>query len=173
MTPMTRLKNNLDTLTMLIEGSFKEVNLNKSSPKEFYTSWCGEVTHNMHRGVESDFIKIFNPINKSSYSMAFIFDYINLPEEDQRIQYTIKNGEPSKTNDYIISSEKMTVNEFKEKLNLVNVQLKENTSLNDSKIIEAIANQFIPGFSDKVKITSSNNVTKIISYAKTQKPKMK
>jgi hypothetical protein len=155
MTPMKKLTNNIETFKSLIGSDFKEVNLNKSSPKEFYTSWCGEITHHEHVGVMNDFVKLFCiKFNKDSYyNMAFVFDYIDLPDSEHKISYSIKIKEKDYPKDYIIATEKMTVTEFKESLNLVNKKLTELDNSNHEKILKIVNESFIPNFNEKVKET--------------------
>lgn len=164
MTPMSRLKNNLDLFSQLLNPIFKEVNLNKSAPKSFTTEFCGEYTTDINRGVENDFVKLFKTSDKDKYIMAFVFDYIDLPEAEQKIHYSIKVDQPTSKFDYIITTDKMTVNEFKEKLNSVNSILKDTQFLDYDKVIKIVTNEFIPDFTAKAQS---------IGHIKSKRNKMK
>lgn len=155
MTPMTKLKNNLDTFKSLAGSQFKEVNLNKSSPKEHYQSWCGDVTFHESVGVMNDFLKLFNiKFNKDNYyGIAFIFDYIDLPENEHKVQYSIKIKEKDYPKEYFITSEKMEVNEFKDKLNQVNKNLKALSNPTYSEVMDTLHDVFIPDFIERVNLT--------------------
>lgn len=135
---MQTLKNNLLTLSEKLEG-FKEVNLNKSQPKdkwiqniddEYVLSFPNDdknFTHFTKKEVKSDFIKIFKAkTKKEKYSIAFHFTYLNIAES--QIQCSIKEGE-----DFYVT-EKMNINEFKEKLN------KLNNTLDTKEVKEIIDN---------------------------------
>lgn len=152
MTPMTKLKNNIDLFKSLIGSKFNEVNLNKSAPKDFYTDWCGEVTHHHHTGVVNDFVKLFSiKFNKDHYyNMAFVFDYMDLPETEHKIQYSIKVKEKDFPKDYIVSTEKMSVNDFKEKLNEINKKLKDMEAPKYNEVINVLNDHFMPNFKEKV-----------------------
>lgn len=154
MTPMTKIKNNLDTFKSLAGNQFKEVNLNKSSPKEYYESWCGEVTFHESLGVTNDFLKLFTiKFNKDSYyGIAFIFDYIDLPETEHKGQYSIKIKEKDYPKEYFLTSEKMSVNEFKDKLNQVNKQLKEIENPSYIQVMDNLHSVFIPDFDQQAKL---------------------
>lgn len=155
---MTKIKNNLDTFKSLIGNEFNEVNLNKSNPHEYYDSWCGDVTHHKSAGVMNDFLKLFtiNIDKDNSYGFAFIFDYIDLQEVYQKVQYSIKIKEKVKEKnsprEYFITSQKMEVSEFKDKLNQVNKELKKLSNPNYQEIINTLHNSFIPDFDNQVKL---------------------
>lgn len=143
MTPMTQLKNNLETFAALLGSSFKELTLNKSAPKDYVSFWCGDRTEHYDKGVRSDFIRIFEvKFNKEdSYSMAFSFSYIDLPKDEQTVQFSLKTGG---RNDSTVSSDTMTVNEFKTHLNSLNKAMKEKAPLAYNESIEIVCAEFVP-----------------------------
>jgi hypothetical protein len=78
LTPMKRLKNNIDTLKKNLKGFFVEDILNKSRKK--YNPYGGKHdSGNYSKGVKSDFILLFMPIdtNINVKSIAIVFDYLN------------------------------------------------------------------------------------------------
>lgn len=128
MTPMTRLNNGLTKLKNSLIPVFKEYTLNKSSPKSYYEGgWDSKRT----KGVETDFISIMQSSkgNIADVSFAFSFTFLNLPEKEHTVQVSVKRDE---TNESIITSPHMSVDEFKEKLNEFNREFKncEITSTN-------------------------------------------
>ena len=153
MTPMARIKNNIDVFKSLIGNQFNEVNLNKSAPKEYYENWCGEVIHHNNPGVMNDFLKLFTIefSNGNIYGIAFIFDYIDLPQSEHKIQYSIKIKDQKHPKETIINSDKMSINDFKDKLNEVNTKLKEKSNPTHMEVITTLNNIYISDFDEKVK----------------------
>jgi hypothetical protein len=145
MTPMTQLKNNLETFAALLGPAFTELALNKSAPKDHFSFWCGEKSEHHDKGVKSDFIRIFEvKFNKEdSYSMAFSFSYIDLPKESQTVQFSIKTGG---RNDSTISCDPIPVDEFKTRLNGLNKTMKEKAPLAYNEAIEIVCAEFIPNY---------------------------
>lgn len=118
MTPMKRYSINMQELRSHLKPFFSELTLNKSKPKNYY---AGGVSSD-NAGVESDFILIFSDKTKN-VSFALSFTYIDLDVSQQTVQASVKS---SKSNDDIESSESMTLDEFKVKINSFNKWLVEN-----------------------------------------------
>ena len=142
---MTQLKNNLETFSALLGPAFTELTLNKSSPKDYVSFWCGDRFEHHDKGVKSDFIRIFEvKFNKEdSYSMAFSFSYIDLPKEKQTIQFSIKTGG---RNDSTVVSDPILVEEFKTRLNALNKTMKEKAHLAYNEAIEVVCAEFVPNY---------------------------
>lgn len=134
MTPMQILKNNLNTLSQKLE-SFQEINLNKAKAKEVWVQNMddeyilsfpdepGNMSYYSKKEVKSDFIKIFKAkTKKQKYSIAFHFEYLVVA--DPFVQCSIKEG------DAFSITEKMSLADFKEKLNQLNDRIVSNDVVN-------------------------------------------
>lgn len=133
MTPMQMLKNNFDILSHNLSANFAESNLNKAQPREktvqkvddnYLLSFPDEDTNFEvfnKKEVKSDFIKIFKAKTKQeNHSIGFHFVYIDKEPSDFRIQVSLKTIDKNTDNENFNISEKMTLDTFKEKLNLLN-----------------------------------------------------
>lgn len=137
MTPMKRLNAGINEFRKQTSSYFKEVNLNKASPKFNPVSWQTN-TPTYSKGVENDFIMIFTTkVIKQSF--AINFTYIDLPLEKQVVEVTIKKG---LDNSSIITSGELTIEEFKIKLNNINKFLKES-SKDEATIVEKVSEIFL------------------------------
>lgn len=124
MTPMNKIKTQIDKLKSFLGEDFVEVNLNKSAPKEGID--YGYSVDYAKTGVASDFIKMIKIKNKENlYSLGFVFDYINLTETEQKISYSLKIETPKKKSGDFFTSKKFSVEEFKEKINFINKEIEE------------------------------------------------
>lgn len=137
MTPMKRLQNNIDNLRSHIFPFFKEVTLNKAdshyNPHGGEHGWGGS-----SKGVESDFIAIYKSISVP-ISFAFTYTYMGKDETEQRVEVSIKNGD---SNDDIIASVPYTLDQFKEKINKLNKDLK-NGLITDVFVLEKVSEHFL------------------------------
>jgi len=128
---MQQLKNQFDTFKEIaISKGFSELNLNKSAPKDSYSSFCGEKTLHESKGVKSDFVKIFKiKFNKeNAHSIGFTFNYQDVPQET--ISVSLKTGlEYWQSRDY-------TVEEFREKIKPLLVTMKEGNYNDTMKLIK-------------------------------------
>lgn len=124
MTPMNKLKPQIDKLKTLIGSDFTELNLNKSAPKEGID--YGYSVEYAKTGVVSDFIKMIKIKNKEDlYSLGFVFDYINLTEEDQKISYSLKIETPKNKSGDFYNSKKLSIEEFKERIISINKEIEQ------------------------------------------------
>lgn len=130
MTPMQILKNNFSTLRQKLD-KFEEINLNKSRPKDIWIQHADDeyvlyrpeeetnFTHITHKGVKSDFIKLFKAKTKTDkYSIAFHFHYLDT--DTPTIECSLKQGE------HFHITEPLSINEMKAKINQLNAQLESN-----------------------------------------------
>lgn len=114
LTPMKRYATSLQQFKYLLKSCrFSETSLNKSSAK---SNWYGG-EHYTTKGVEHDFILIFQSNEANNNSLALSFDFLGLPLEEQTVKASIKKGN---SNDNIIMSEPITLTDFKEKINAFN-----------------------------------------------------
>lgn len=132
---MQTLKNNFLQLSEKL-NEFNQINLNKAKAKdvvvqnvedEYYLTFPNDENNfSMYskKGVKSDFIKLFkSKTKKEKYSIGFHFEYLNVKEPV--IQCSIKQG-----NNFMIT-DKMSLDDFKEKLNNLNLTL-NNPSVEDA-----------------------------------------
>lgn len=116
MTPMKKLQGNFKIFRDLTENMFKEVTLNKSSPKSYRYGWDRKET----KGVDNDFTMLFGLKNGVQYpSFAFVFDYL----ESSRPQTIVAQMKNDENNNTIVSSIPMTVEEFRAKINQFNKEI--------------------------------------------------
>lgn len=140
-TPMSRLQNSLNNLKLMISPHFNEINLNKAKSHFNSTAWFGD-TESSTKGVNQDFITIFKCKN-SETSFSIGFTYIDLPNEQHTINVGIKK---TGYNSSIITSEEMTIDEFKMKLKNINKEIKSDDfqkNINEIKILQEISKEFI------------------------------
>lgn len=112
MTPMQSLKNQFDLFKTLLPAVFKEVALNKSEARTYVDNFCGDQTEHFMKGVRSDFIKTFKAKfnDKDSYSIGFSFQYLEVPDNAQTVQVSLKigNREP-----LYYAGEQLSVDDFR------------------------------------------------------------
>lgn len=163
MTPMKRLSTNMQQLRKHLKPFFTEISLNKTESKYNYSSM------EKSKGVDSDFLLIFESNENKQLSCAFEFSYFNLDVSQQKVTASIKNG-PS--NHDIISSMPLSLNDFKLILNEFNrwLELKTlNTKKNISfEIIDCFSDMFLQSKLDieneiKIKRQELDNFIKINS----------
>ncbi|NCP98471.1 hypothetical protein GW796_10685 [archaeon] len=120
--------------------------LNKTKPQHNPISWRDD-SQPYSKGVKSDLIFTHKTnkayIKRSSLdpSFAISFTYIDLPFDKQTIEVSIK-PKPNSNNNSICSSGLMTVRDFQEKLNKINIDFKTD-NIQDYKIIDQISNVFL------------------------------
>jgi hypothetical protein len=151
MNPMKELKSEFDALKSLLGNDFRELNLNKSQPKNTpiakypdyaMTGLESDYLWFDNKGVESDFIKIFNiKLNKRNhYSLGFVFNYLNA--ETPSMHYSLKVNNSTNSNEFFTSAD-MNLKDMKEKMKRINkslVLLEDKTSEN---IVNIINQEFI------------------------------
>lgn len=129
-TPMKRLSTQLDTLKSTIAPYFRSYSLNKSSGHYNPTTW------ERSKGVESDFLLIFKSL-KSDASFAFRFNYMGLSKDEQTIETSIKRDE-----DDILSVPALSLEEFKERLNLFVKTLEQTPRLLEKHVWDTLSATF-------------------------------
>lgn len=157
MIPSKRLKSNLQTLKKNLHRVFSDDIIHKTLPKS--NPYGGVFDYGIDsKCVSSDQMFIFTPKNNSSskesqFSFAIVFDYIGKEEEEMTAMVNIKpyvklnlwDDNLSKIkndlNQKIVSSKIMTINDFREKLNLLNKMtngFSESSSSNDELLKQTI-----------------------------------
>jgi len=115
MTPMQVLKNQFDQLKSLLPDTFKEIALNKVEPKTEVIRYLGDITEHNTKGVKSDFIKTFKAKlnDQDSYSIGFAFKYLDVKEDEQTVQVSLKigNKEP-----LYYKGQRLSVEDFRKKI---------------------------------------------------------
>jgi hypothetical protein len=153
MTPMHILKNNMETFAENISIQFKDVNLNKAAPKTKEVQLVGDdlaalttedsVQVVEKKGVRSDFLRLFQAKTKdTNYSIGFHFTYIGKEEEDFRVACSLKTLDKQFDREKIIVSSDMTVEEFKEKINPLNLLIKEK-NFSVEEVVQLVSDSFI------------------------------
>lgn len=119
-TPMKRYANQIQELRSNLGFDFKELTLNKSKSKNYY----GHGENYTNKGVESDFILIFQCPDLENYSFAFSFQFYDLFKDEQYVDISIKKGNKE---DSIIQSQRFTLENFKNHLNDFNRWFTQNS----------------------------------------------
>lgn len=130
-TPMKRFRNSLNKFSEICQPYFKNVNLNKSSSK------YNPIEYSYSKGVESEFISIFKS-NLTDLSFAFSFTYMNLETEKQLVEVSHKILD----NDSIITTKPLSLEEFKNKLNLLNKELLTKNKITEKDIWNSFTSIF-------------------------------
>lgn len=142
MTPMQKLKSQFDEFKVYLGPSFKEVGLNKSEYKEYYTGYCGEKTEHINKGVKSDFVRLYRlQYNKEdTTTIGFSFNYLDLEDKKHKISFSLSLGKENK-----IFSKKieMTTEECRIHLNNINNILKVSENCSNEEIIDIIKEEFL------------------------------
>ena len=161
MTPMQSLKNQFDQLKSILPPVFKEMTLNKVEPKTEVVGFCGELTEYNSKGVKSDFIKTFKAKlnDQDSYSIGFSFKYLDVKEEEQTIQVSLKigNKEP-----LYFKGKKLSVVDFRAKFIDSLAKIEAMEVRNYMTIVELFKNDFelLPSHHKKIPVHSQRKHNK-------------
>lgn len=137
LTPMKRYNTNMQEFkSLLAYHRFVETTLNKSSAKSNWHQGDYTVT----KGVESDFILIFQSKEANHNSLALSFDFLGLPLEEQTVRASIKKNDNTNT---IIMSEPMTLKDFKTNINAFNNWSEKNKNVDSFTIFNQFSNLFL------------------------------
>lgn len=142
MTPMEKLKPQLEQLKLSLGNKFEEINLNKSSYKEDYVGFCGEKTQYINKGVRSDFIRLYRAQfnNEQTYTLGFSFIYIDTEESKQKIVFSSSVGKDQKT---FSPKKEMSVEECRDSLKNILEQLNQRESLTFDDTIRIVQEEFL------------------------------
>lgn len=139
MTPMKRYKTGIDIFRNSISYLVNEINLNKSEPKSIPWVFSRD-DKTSTKGVENDFVLIFQDKKNKDLSIAFTFTYIDKNIEEQTVAGSFKYG--YREGELKIGPE-MNLHEFKTSLNEFNKKLPTIKNLTFEKIVEEFNNQFV------------------------------
>lgn len=142
MTPMEKLKPQLEDLKLYLGTKFEEINLNKASYKEEYIGYCGEKTQYINKGVRSDFIRLYRAqFNKEqTYTLGFSFIYIDTEDTKQKVIFSSSVGKEQK----IFSPKKeMSIEECRSGLKNIIQQLKNTENVNFDDKIRIVQEEFL------------------------------
>lgn len=142
MTPMEKLKPQLEQLKLVLGSKFEEINLNKSSYKEEYIGFCGEKTQYINKGVKSDFIRLYRAQfnNEQTYTLGFSFTYIDLEDSKQEIVFSSSVGKEQKT---FSPKKEMSVEECRESLKNIVQQIKSTENITFDDKIRIVQEEFL------------------------------
>lgn len=161
MTPMQLLKNQFDQLKSVLPSTFKETALNKVEPSTEVVGFCGVNTEYNKKGVKSDFIKTFKAKlnDKDSYSIGFSFKYLEVKEEEQTVQVSLKigNKEP-----FYFKGKELSVADFRSKLTDTLAKIEAMEEKNYMPIVELFKNDFdlLPNHHKKIPVHSQRKQKK-------------
>ncbi len=145
---MQQLKNPLDNFEAILSPKFTESHLNKAKAKtkfaqkaddEYCLSFPDEnnIETFEKKEVKSDFVKLFKTKTKQeNYSLGLHFYFLDREESNYVINVSLQTKNKINNSVDFIISRNFSVEEFKEKLNIINSQLSENNT------IENVVNYF-------------------------------
>lgn len=163
MIPSKQAKMQIQDFNNIISSIYNKITINKAQPKSYtYRNILSEFYEVEKLGVCSDLVFIFKTNVNGDSNFAFNFDYINKNESEYRIKVSfkpvhfdyVKNNKnfskfsKSKLNDKTIYSDDFSVDVFKEKLTLLNKELKSNTV--DKETVLSLINKHF--FDNKINI---------------------
>lgn len=139
MTPMKRYKTGIDNFRNSISYLVNEINLNKSEPKSIPWVFAKD-DKTSTKGVENDFVLIFQDKNNRDLSIAFTFNYIGKNVDEQTVAGSFKYGN---NEGELKMGSSMNLEEFKSSLNSFNKKIPTIKNLTFEKVVEEFNNQFV------------------------------
>jgi len=140
LTPMKRYKTAIDNLRSQVSGHTHELTLNKAASKSIPWAFSRGDRYET-KGVESDFIMIFESLETKGLSFALTFTYMDKEPEDQLVRGSVKFGD---SDTQVTYGEEMNLETFKTSLNALNKQLNESDfHKNYDEIIDAFSVSFL------------------------------
>lgn len=140
LTPMKRYKTAIDNLRSQVSGYTHELTLNKAESKSIPWAFSRGDRYST-KGVECDFIMIFESLETKGLSFALTFTYMDKEQEDQLVRGSVKFGDDDHQVTY---GEEMNLEKFKLSLNKLNKQLNElEFHKNFDEIIDAFSVEFL------------------------------
>ncbi len=138
-TPMKRYKTAIDNLRSQVGFYAHEFTLNKSESKSIPWPFVRGDKYET-KGVEADFIMIFESTENKGFSFALTFTYMNKTKEEQMVCGSVKFGDQYDQTRY---GEAMNLEKFKESLNTLNKKLNNLKHKNYDEIINAFSEIFL------------------------------
>lgn len=139
LTPMKRYKAAIDNLRSQISEHAHEFTLNKSESKRIPWVFARNDKYET-KGVECDFIMVFESLETKGFSFALTFTYMEKTPDEQTVCGSVKFGD---ADDQICYGEEMTIEAFKETLNRLNKKLKTLENKNYDEIVSAFSVAFL------------------------------
>lgn len=165
-TPMKRYKTAIDNLRSQVRFYAHEFTLNKSESKSIPWPFVRGDKYEI-KGVEADFIMIFESTENKGFSFALTFTYMNKTQEEQMVCGSVKFGDQYDQTRY---GETMNLEKFKESLNALNKKLNNLNNKNYDEIINVFSEIFLQTtFSLASDIeTASHEVEQFMNAKKTE-----
>lgn len=138
-TPMKRYKTAIDNLRSQVGYYAHEVTLNKSESKRIPWAFMRGDKYET-KGVEADFIMIFESTENKGFSFALTFTYMDKEPDEQMVCGSIKFGDEQDQTRY---GEMMNLEKFKESLNALNKKLNGLPHKNYDEIINVFSEMFL------------------------------
>lgn len=138
-TPMKRYKTAIDHLRSQVRGHSHEFTLNKAESRRIPWVFARGDKYET-KGVECDFIMIFESLENKGFSFALTFTYMDKAQEEQLVCGSVKFGDELEQTRY---GEPMPLEKFKESLNALNKKLTALENKNYDEIINVFSEVFL------------------------------
>lgn len=138
-TPMKRYKTAIDNLRSQVSDHSHEFTLNKAESRRIPWVFARGDKYET-KGVEADFIMIFESLENKGFSFALTFTYMDKAPEDQLVCGSVKFGDEFDQTRY---GEPMPLEKFKEALNTLNKKLSFMDNKNYDEIINVFSEVFL------------------------------
>lgn len=139
LTPMKRYKTAIDNLRSQVRGHSHEFTLNKAESRRIPWAFSRGDKYET-KGVECDFIMIFESLENKGFSFGLTFTYMDKAQEDQLVCGSVKFGDEFEQTRY---GEVMPLDKFKESLNLLNKKLTAIENKSYDEIINVFSEVFL------------------------------
>lgn len=139
LTPMKRYKTAIDKLRLQVSDHAHEFTLNKAQSRSIPWVFARSDKYET-KGVEADFIMIFESLENKGFSFALTFTYMDKAPEEQLVCGSVKFGDEVNQTRY---GEPMTLEKFKEALNTLNKKLSFIDNKNYDEIINVFSEVFL------------------------------
>lgn len=139
LTPMKRYKTAIDKLRLQVSDHAHEFTLNKAQSRSIPWVFARSDKYET-KGVEADFIMIFESLENKGFSFALTFTYMDKAPEEQLVCGSVKFGDEVNQTRY---GEPMTLEKFKEALNTLNKKLSFIDNKNYDEIINVFSEEFL------------------------------
>lgn len=138
-TPMKRYKTAIDNLRSQVGDYAHEFTLNKSESRRIPWPFIRGDKYET-KGVEADFIMIFESTENKGFSFALTFTYMDKGQEEQMVCGSVKFGDEYDQTRY---GETMNLEKFKASLNALNKKLVAISHKNYDEIINVFSEVFL------------------------------
>lgn len=139
LTPMKRYKTAIDNLRSQVRGHSHEFTLNKAESRRIPWVFARGDKYET-KGVECDFIMIFESLENKGFSFALTFTYMDKARDEQLVCGSVKFGDELDQTRY---GEPMPLEKFKESLNELNKKLTAIENKSYDEIINLFSEVFL------------------------------